>query len=293
MPNKPWFPLYVNDYLADTTALEAAEHGAYMLLIMAYWKQGGPLKDDDNSLRKMARVSREEWKEIRETLEPFFTVADGFWHHKRMDKELFEAEEKYQRRAKAGSKGGKQKGNSNASAMLKQEGSNAPHNSQLTTNTSSEEEVSLPASSKSGRKRNDYPDDFEQFWKAYPTSPNMAKQEAFKEWKKLDSDDRIKAFVAITPFKAWIAKQRDYTVLYAERFLKQRRFDGYAEQARPQLVHSSEQVQIAVHDEPEVFDQAVNWSKQHVPGFQEQGREFVKVPAEVAANLRKHWGKAS
>lgn len=62
---------------------------------------------------------------------------------------------------------------------------------------------------------------------------------------------------------------------------------------KPQLVHSSETVTITVHEEPEVFDQAMHWSMQHVPGFREKGQEFLKVPANVAANLRKHWGQVS
>jgi uncharacterized protein YdaU (DUF1376 family) len=37
----PYMPLFVADYLADTAHLTAAEHGAYLMLVMNYWQRAG------------------------------------------------------------------------------------------------------------------------------------------------------------------------------------------------------------------------------------------------------------
>lgn len=84
-------PLYVDDYLADTFELERHEHGAYLLLILAYWKNRGPLADDDEVLRRLAKASRREWSSIRSMVSPFFEITSGFWRHGRIDHELQKA----------------------------------------------------------------------------------------------------------------------------------------------------------------------------------------------------------
>lgn len=119
--SRPWMPLYVADYLADTTHLTAAEHGAYLLLIMHYWQTGG-LPADDGKLARIARMPEREWLKSRETIAEFF--AEG-WTHSRIDRELSDARAAYERRAKAGRKGGETKAkkeqcSSNASTMLQQ-----------------------------------------------------------------------------------------------------------------------------------------------------------------------------
>lgn len=122
--SRPWMPLYVADYLADTGHLSTIEHGAYLLLIMHYWSKGG-LPDDDKRLSSIARTSLEQWSDMRATLAEFFGEN---WTHSRIDAELESAEKAYERRAAAGRAGGKAKSEnaSNAKAKLKQSHSQ-PH----------------------------------------------------------------------------------------------------------------------------------------------------------------------
>jgi uncharacterized protein YdaU (DUF1376 family) len=85
--NRPWMPLYIADYLRDTTHLGALESGAYLHLIMHYW-QHGKLPSDERQLAQIAKLTAREWKRSRATLAAFF--QDG-WQHKRINEELAHA----------------------------------------------------------------------------------------------------------------------------------------------------------------------------------------------------------
>jgi uncharacterized protein YdaU (DUF1376 family) len=85
-----WMPFYVADYLADTQRLTTEQHGAYLLLILDYWRNGPP-PDDDRVLAQITRLSIDSWLDARSMLEACFNVADGYWRHGRVDKELEKA----------------------------------------------------------------------------------------------------------------------------------------------------------------------------------------------------------
>lgn len=114
--NLPRMPLHIGDYRRDTAHLNAAEHGAYLLLIMHYWSTGG-LPDDDDRLSRIACMTAGEWEKARPTLAAFFKEG---WRHGRIDDELVEAQQKYERRVAAGKQGGRPPKESNAKAMLSQ-----------------------------------------------------------------------------------------------------------------------------------------------------------------------------
>jgi uncharacterized protein YdaU (DUF1376 family) len=123
-----WMPLYIGDYLADTGHLTTTQHGAYLLLMMHYWRKHG-LPDDDKQLAAIAKLPLRIWLDTKETLQAFF--HDG-WVHKRIEGELARRKEVSNKRAEAGSRGGKCKADDKqllpvcsdfASSLLKQNGS--------------------------------------------------------------------------------------------------------------------------------------------------------------------------
>lgn len=91
--DRSYFPLFIADYEADTLHLNAEEHGAYLMLLMAYWKSGKPLPDDPTILARTCRMTRRKWNRIATKIEPFFARSNGFLVHKRVEAELAHARE--------------------------------------------------------------------------------------------------------------------------------------------------------------------------------------------------------
>jgi len=123
-------PFYIADYLRDTRHLTAAEHGAYLLLIMQYWTAGS-LPKEDSRLARIACMSEQEWSDARPVIEELFQPG---WRHKRIDDELEKSAEKYDRRSEAGKRGGTAKQNpSNAQAKPEQTPLENPSNAQASS----------------------------------------------------------------------------------------------------------------------------------------------------------------
>jgi uncharacterized protein YdaU (DUF1376 family) len=85
-----WMPLFIGDYLADTSRLTTEQHGAYLLLIMDYWRNGPP-PDDDSVLQNITKMREQEWQKSKQIVMKFFDLVDGKYTHSRIDKELSDA----------------------------------------------------------------------------------------------------------------------------------------------------------------------------------------------------------
>lgn len=85
-----WMPLYIADYLADTSRLTTLHHGAYMLLIMDYWRNGR-LPDDDSILAQITKMQPDAWSIARASLVKFFSIENGQWVHGRIETEIEKA----------------------------------------------------------------------------------------------------------------------------------------------------------------------------------------------------------
>ena len=115
MKHKPddWMPLHIGEYLADTTHLTRDQHGAYLLLLMAYWRRGEALPADDGQLSAMARATVAEWRKMKSIIAAFFEERDGKWFQKRCESELIKARATMAAKSAAGKKGAKNRWQTN------------------------------------------------------------------------------------------------------------------------------------------------------------------------------------
>jgi uncharacterized protein YdaU (DUF1376 family) len=121
-----WMPLYIADYLRDTQHLSTTEHGAYILLLMKSWIEGGVLPLDERRLARIAGLDTSEWKESGEVILEFFTRAEDGYRHKRVAEELVKAEAKLEQQRAAGrasaakralQRGGQREGNGRSTGV--------------------------------------------------------------------------------------------------------------------------------------------------------------------------------
>jgi len=78
------------------------------------------------------------------------------------------------------------------------------------------------------------PDGFEEFWKAYPRTPNMSKSAALKSWQKVKATlpPKDQLLVSVAKYRAFLAAEtkkngRDYPAKHAQGWLTERRWEGF------------------------------------------------------------------
>lgn len=88
MAEFPAMMLWTDAYLADTGHLTAIEHGAYLLLLMAMWRNDGWLPNDDKKLARYARLTPGQWQRIKSTIFAFMQVSSDRITQSRLTDEL-------------------------------------------------------------------------------------------------------------------------------------------------------------------------------------------------------------
>lgn len=113
-----WMPLYVADYLSATSRLTTEQHGAYLLLLMDYWKNGAP-PNDDAVLAQITKLPPDAWSKARTMLQGFFQVTAEHWLHNRVESEMQKANHNKQTNSKRGKAGADARwGKKNASSIV-------------------------------------------------------------------------------------------------------------------------------------------------------------------------------
>jgi uncharacterized protein YdaU (DUF1376 family) len=104
----PAFRFYASDFLGspDVQMMDNAERGVFITLLCVAWQSDrhGYLPDDENKIRRWARMSQEQWLQSREIILAQFPVVEADW---RANLGLIEASEKQQVYRESQSKKGK------------------------------------------------------------------------------------------------------------------------------------------------------------------------------------------
>lgn len=108
-----FIPFYGNDFLQAMDGHEDKVVVAYLRAIWHYWHHTHckGLLDDEEFLRRLCRVEREDWDHVKGVLfdnNKFFTQdADFMWHQKRAEEEWRKSVAKYDAQVKRGRAGAK------------------------------------------------------------------------------------------------------------------------------------------------------------------------------------------
>jgi uncharacterized protein YdaU (DUF1376 family) len=238
-------PLYIGDYLADTMSLEAREHGAYLLLIMHYWRNG-PLPTDDRSLAGIARVDRKTW--IGDTgpiVRQFFEERCGKLHHKRIDRERQEAQDIADvKRAAARARWSKEKKVSGTNGGTPPDACADAHGdayasdvhvgwtspSQSPSQVRKKEQLPSEACPKTTR----YEPDFEEWWRAYPSRPNDNKRDAARAYA--NALKSVSAGFLLEEVRAYRFPSDPQYVRHAATWLNKRSWEDRKPEPKPTLM---------------------------------------------------------
>lgn len=109
MTEMPYMRFWVKDHIADTLHLTCLEHGAYVLLLLAMWNNGGQLPNDDAYLSRVCRLRGKSWAKARSAVMPFFDVKGDQIIQKRLVKELEDATDAATKNKERASRGGQAK----------------------------------------------------------------------------------------------------------------------------------------------------------------------------------------
>ncbi len=77
MAEFPAIPLWTDAFIADTVHLNAAQTGAYLMLLMCAWRtKDCALPDDDAQLARFSRMTKAQWKKNKDVIMAFWEKND-------------------------------------------------------------------------------------------------------------------------------------------------------------------------------------------------------------------------
>jgi uncharacterized protein YdaU (DUF1376 family) len=104
--NNLFMPVWIDAYHADTQHLSTVQHGAYLLILMSMWRNGGKLPNDERRLAIIAKMTLDKWRRYGRGIMDLLVVEDGMVTQKRLLQELEKSRSKIEKKRAAGKAGG-------------------------------------------------------------------------------------------------------------------------------------------------------------------------------------------
>lgn len=239
---------HIMDWRSGTSGLSDRAYRVYHVIIEEIMLNDGPVPLHERSLAgKSNRSTRDFRAALAELIEAGKVILkDGFLHNPRAEAELDAMQKSREKYPKSPRKVDEKSANTprivgELDKKLNDFNATFPTN-KIREDKTREDNLSLSETSsdprvlefpekreaKPKRQRHAYSAAFEEFWIAYPTDPLMSKANAAKQFERLSDEDQRRAIDAIPGFRTHCQKNPDYRPVHAERFLSQRRFDGFA-----------------------------------------------------------------
>lgn len=110
--------IWTGDYLADTQHFSCAQHGAYLLILMAMWRNGGYLANDEARLARIVKLPANKWRVIAPAVMELMTIESDRFTQKRLLSVLKTTLERIEKRRLSGKSGGDAKALKSQDARL-------------------------------------------------------------------------------------------------------------------------------------------------------------------------------
>lgn len=159
----PYMQFYPKAYLADTRRLSCLEHGLYCQLLFLMWESRGVLHWDSEALAYETGLTIEQFNDAWKAVSRFFFIKKNRLYNQRILDDLAEKKEISEKRKNSVGVRWSENNNKN----------NEIENTNVLQNDTNKEPKPKPKDidksiSKEKVKKENYLQDFEEFWKAYP-----------------------------------------------------------------------------------------------------------------------------
>lgn len=210
--------------------LTAEEQGIYWMICATIMSEGGSIPFNE---RRLAALCLTRPSRVRGVVEALIAkgkitlTEDGELSQKRALSEVERSSKRIQSASENGAKGGRPALKDQQNQQIdKAPGLSAE---KLTTNNQPPtiEKNIADARPKPQKKRHSYTEAFEAYWAGYPTDSLMSKLDASKAFEALSPEEQEQATNSLPAFKAYCAAHTDYRPVHANRYITQRRFEGF------------------------------------------------------------------